>query len=441
MAEDIPEEAEFLPDMPPPVSEPPKQPRKPDYGLFLALISLFAGVLIPILQMNGVEINWGWSAVAYSGIILGFVWTFLSHAAPHRGKVFKVLGSLAIVAVLLPLAATGIRRQYHKEHSPPPTPPTDTNVVAAVKSVGGSVSDLKSQLATNSDPRLAALASEQKDIMQIGNELQKKHELLNFSGVNLNTLRAERDNELAQQTNQNEKEAIQQQIDAIKNQQKEQQQKEIQQEQKRQADKIRLEKVKSIDQPILSIFDNVICRLDKMLDGIASQAGEKRFSDLSGGTPTIYSSDLVKDGRIIVGTNSISIGTNSAWDFEISTAIEPAHLDFLPGFNPPPDQIIQWAHKPSLIIASRTKDGESILTIKPSLEFRGEMRSRVFNVKNSNTSDPDEFIDNVSITLTVPNGLNYNAAAPYDNYTNEIDAALRRLIESQDQQVPLTMKK
>jgi hypothetical protein len=62
------------------IPSPPRQ--KPDYGMFIGIVGVLLAVLIPILQMNGLEINWEWSAIAYAAIIIGAVWTFLTHAVP-----------------------------------------------------------------------------------------------------------------------------------------------------------------------------------------------------------------------------------------------------------------------------------------------------------------------------------------------------------------------
>jgi hypothetical protein len=58
--------------------------------MFIGIVGVLLAVLIPILQMNGLEINWEWSAISYAAIIIGSVWTFLVHAAPHRGMIIRL---------------------------------------------------------------------------------------------------------------------------------------------------------------------------------------------------------------------------------------------------------------------------------------------------------------------------------------------------------------
>jgi hypothetical protein len=97
----------------------PSRP-KPDFGLFIGVAGLLFSSLLPILQMNGAEINWECSAIAYTAIIIGFVWTFLAHAVPHRGKIIKFTGSFFIIATTGALAIFATLRQYHAQH--PKTP-------------------------------------------------------------------------------------------------------------------------------------------------------------------------------------------------------------------------------------------------------------------------------------------------------------------------------
>lgn len=86
-------------------------PKKPDFGLFIG----FIGLLLVFLQMDGVEINWEISAVAYFAIIAGFVWTILVHVVPHYGKLIRLSVS-AIVAILLGvLSIFATLRQYHAQ--------------------------------------------------------------------------------------------------------------------------------------------------------------------------------------------------------------------------------------------------------------------------------------------------------------------------------------
>jgi hypothetical protein len=94
----------------------PASPTKPDAGIFTGIFGLLLGVLIPILQMNGLEISWEWSLVAYVMIAVGFTWTYLTHLVPHCGKIIKIFGSLILVMVMGYFAWIGTHSQYLKEH-------------------------------------------------------------------------------------------------------------------------------------------------------------------------------------------------------------------------------------------------------------------------------------------------------------------------------------
>jgi hypothetical protein len=167
-----------------------------------------------------------------------------------------------------------------------------------------------------------------------------------------------------------------------------------------------------------------------MLEDISDDSKEEINTDFSGQTTaTIYESNLTEVKRIISGTNFISIGTNSAWRFDISTT------ENLPNSR--------------LKVICRGKNGQSILTITPN-----------YNIPTFVSEPPapqhvlqeeDIQLDNLSINLIVPNGLcvgnideriegmDFSANNLIEYFTN-IDTALLDLIEAQQQQFPLTKK-
>lgn len=110
------------PRLPPPVS--PKNPqaspepskKKPDLGSYLGIVSIVAGVLVAMLQANGVEMNWIVSAAIYCAILAVGVWTFLVHAAPHRTPVFRCIVVFLQVILIGMLGCYGTYKQYRREH-------------------------------------------------------------------------------------------------------------------------------------------------------------------------------------------------------------------------------------------------------------------------------------------------------------------------------------
>jgi hypothetical protein len=339
--------------------------------------------------------------------------------------IIRLLGSLILVTALGTLAIFATHRQYRRQHSPPQPAPTDTNLLAAVKGVGNTVNGLKSEwhgLATNQaivlpDARLVMLSNEQQDAVQEEDAIKTQHELLSFDTVDINVLRKERENELEQQSNHVKQEELQKQIDDIKNKKtaeenakKEEYAAKLEKENQQKSEQQLLQSKKRRAIEILPFFDYAVGRLYKMLDGFATGAAENRHSDFLGATPTMYASDMVKGGIIVSGTNLLGIGTNSAWNFEISTLL--IHQEEENKYHRVMDASI------SLKIVSRTTNGESLLTITP--------RAGKF--------------EQISVKLTVPNGLNINENKAKRFFTNSIDNALRHLIEAQDQQCPLILR-
>ena len=300
--------------------------------------------------------------------------------------------------------------------------------------------DISNDFSTNSaiDPvvRLEVLATEQKKVSEEGNQLQKKHELLNVSSDDLASIRAQRENELDLQENQKRQAEIQQQIDDIKNRQAQQLQKQAQQQQEQESEQAISQAEELIDAEIFPIFDYVIKKLDSDLEHDASGSGEGIFSDFPGGTPNVYASNLLKADKIVNGTNFLSIGTNSAWHFEISTTVPT--IEKYPNYNKEPQYFA------FIRIVTETTNGESMLIITPHLNNR-MIRTRMFNrpdmtLSRYMTSPSTNWVIGISIRLKVLDGLNMDTQQSPQSYTKDIDEAIRRLIGDQDKQYPLPLK-
>lgn len=302
--------------------------------------------------------------------------------------------------------------------------------------------DISHQFSTNTaiSPaiRLAILGDALDKVHEEGNQFQKAHELFTAGATDIQTLRAERANELDLQENQKRQAWIQQNIDEIKSEKRTEERDHYQQLK----DQGLLKSKKILTDQILPIFDRVIERLAKMLDDFSNATGEKRFSDFPGTTPNVYASDLVKDGTIINGTNFICIGTNSAWNFKISTTVAPLLASPIIFWPPPPPFGFDGSlvfHEPyvSINVVSRTTNGDSVLTITPYRVWQPDI------IYPSPPPEPPPMADRlfypqISIKLRVPNGLNLDEMQPSTNYASAIDKAIRRLIEAQDQQYPLS---
>ena len=219
-------------------------------------------------------------------------------------------------------------------------------------------------------------------------------------------MRAERENELALREKNQRLAEIQQGIDEVNKQKAQQQSLLAQKESERQHELVILENQKTLSTPILPMFDYAIAKLDKMLDKIAGDADERRHTDFLGETPSIYGSNLEKDEWLHSGTNFISIGTNSAWKFEISTMVTTAeNTNFaLPGRFPHVFAVMK--------IICRTTNGVSNLILTPDFVNRFENRWTAMEFQsNQITNDP--WLHQLSIILNVPNGLDLNMVLPF----------------------------
>jgi hypothetical protein len=123
--------------------------RKPDVGLFVGVISLIAAVFIPILQANGVDVNWQASLILYLVLTAASVWSLLKHALPHRGLLGQIVSACFLVIFMGGLGIFATVKQYHREHRPEVTitwrepstidygTPLSEKQLNAVASVGG----------------------------------------------------------------------------------------------------------------------------------------------------------------------------------------------------------------------------------------------------------------------------------------------------------------
>src|SRR5579862_174965 len=127
----------------------PELPKKPDYGLFVGMVGVLLALLLPILQMNGTELNWQWSAVAYSAIAVGFVWTYLTHFAPHHGQKMRFIGGILVLLIICGVGGFGTHLQYQKQHSPPPPDPKFESLSNELHQVIGELADFRHAMMSN----------------------------------------------------------------------------------------------------------------------------------------------------------------------------------------------------------------------------------------------------------------------------------------------------
>jgi hypothetical protein len=314
-----------------------------------------------------------------------------------------------------------------------------TNEVAGLrKDQSETYSKLCTIFSTNAavDPavRLSVLGTEQARVAREIDRLEQTHELSTPTGkVELAAIRRERQLELEIQADRTAKALIEKQMAELRAEEdrKETQRKE---EAKRRVEvQAGEEKEKLMSARVLPVLDYAIGALSRALEGIAAECGEERLSDFPGGTPTIYASRMINGKRIASGTNSICLGTNTAWNFRISTKVEPWYSRRVARF------AVDWPRRFAAVsFASQTTNGTSALMITPV--FRTAVFSRSAPPRYYNEPWGNFELECISIKLAVPNGPNIEESPPATNYTGTIDRVIRQFIAAQDQQAPLSRR-
>jgi len=104
----------------PSISSPILPDKKSDSGLFVGVIGIVVAILIPVLQANGVDVNWQVSVFVYVVLVAICDWSFLKHAAPYSVQ-WKRLGGILILSLIIGgLGSYATVKQYHREHQLPP---------------------------------------------------------------------------------------------------------------------------------------------------------------------------------------------------------------------------------------------------------------------------------------------------------------------------------
>jgi hypothetical protein len=98
------------------VQNPPVSSRKPDPGIFLGILSLAFGFLIPLLQANGMDVNWQGSIAVYLVIIAVCCWSVLRYLIPHLTLIWRCLWAFVTIGLIGCLALYATLKQYRREH-------------------------------------------------------------------------------------------------------------------------------------------------------------------------------------------------------------------------------------------------------------------------------------------------------------------------------------
>lgn len=424
MPEDIPETEEFQPE-PSPVlvaSNKPNTPRSPyRVDLLIAIIAFIFGLG---WAMSGFPANIIGASCCFSvclGLVLHYCWPLTENWKP---KWLRLFAATLIIVTIVCFAWKPIEHQYYLQHHPTPA---DGRVYSAVTNYGASVVSLMDNLASNSDPKTALWESKMQDANRDGITIQTRLDS-DTDLTSIASLSDKLENLKSQKANADRQAQIQQAIDAREDElnapKMAQQNYEIQ---------------KQASAPILPIFEQVIFKLQDALGKYAAQTGDDIHWTFSSPTvATIYGSNLEKENCVIDGTNTIYLGTNSAWQFQVSTISPQVKID---RFN--------WPETALSSIQIATADGRSTLKITT----RSSTHVTFFHGGMNLPPGTNLTVVNVSIRLvTTDELLNFNQHIGLDRTKGkqglepsdlglEINKALINLMAAQNEASPLNAKR
>jgi len=99
----------------------PQGPKRPtqDPGIFIGIAGLVAALFIPIMQANGVDVNWQASLGLYLLLTAICVWSLLRYAIPRSSGSSKAGMTVLLIAVMCGLGVFATLKQYRREHNDP----------------------------------------------------------------------------------------------------------------------------------------------------------------------------------------------------------------------------------------------------------------------------------------------------------------------------------
>ena len=448
MPEDIPEELGSQPDY---ISEAPIPPQK-DSGENHSEIKFpdkfYTAEWIFAIVSTGITFGWSvsgfpsniilacacWAVTTF--VVLHFFWSW-SKKWPIQWMRFLI--TFAAPILILIFSWNPIKNQYHKQHSPPQA--TATDIYA--KHGSDAIDALKDAMATatnQNDLPLVAAYADREMLMQERDNISKSYTVINDDDKTPKDLEAELEHDLELKTNQDLLTSNQLEINKINQKKEDERQASLAAKDKsdlerwqNQTDQALLELKKNISEELEPTFNHVVTRLNNSLKSLSKSSGFQIKTDI-GDEPNFYNSNFIQNGIISESTNFISLGTNSAWQFEIS--VKTSEITSQLSRSIDGMEIFFTRHYYAKIeIKSFSKDGESLLSITPT------------NIWDSN-SGPVGLMGirgirkypNVSIKLIVPDGVNIDANLPAESCKGAIDNAINHLIEAQMRESELTLK-
>jgi hypothetical protein len=336
-----------------------------------------------------------WAAIIATLIVLqGVVMSIWPPPTKQRrpttwGKIGKwIYLSISIVLGIFVVAFAHLQENEQKGESQR-SEKQFTNTISGLQST---VRNLSSVLATNQTipptTRLQILGNLHDQYVEQRESIKK--EISQTKGFDINLIRRQRQNDRAIWEN----EQLAKDVTS-----KQQEEKSKIEEQSKQVEQLEAEK--NAVGKCLPLFDDALNKIYGILSGIRDKTGLKMYSDFNGNPPTIYSSNLIQDGRFTDAKNSISLGTNDAWNFEFNI----------------------YANSDELLI--RCQGGRSLVRITPDFSGTNYPMSGVTILHFSNNAWQSEIRTNV----------------PYTNYSAVLESALNSLVQDEDEISPLPMEK
>ncbi len=347
-------------------------------------------------------------------------------------KILRIVIISGIHHFIFVVARKPVIDQYRVRHTPPDQ--TNEKVLSTVSDVKNSLTGLSDILSKSPNvapvAQLGILSNEDSTLSNDENTLEQPHPLVYEPTIDVGKLEQEGNTKRAELLVEERRQQIQQQMDDIKNkQQAEQDAKTQQQQEQKQQDEF-LNEEKAFTELNESIFDFTIWELGRYLQVVSQQTGQGIWSDFRGNAPTLYSSQMISNGVFIIGTNYISVGTNTEWNYSISTSIFP--IDDR-------DHVLRPNNYAILNIYAQNTNGGCSLSVSPQFNVLFDSPLMIKRFK-SNKIKGKIWVRNISLAVNAPIMGNLNYSISIKNYTNEIDTAVRQLIEEQLQECPLPLK-
>ena len=405
----------------------PITPKHPDPPYFRDIISILVGVFCGLFFLNVIQMKWQPSAFIYLCVLVGAIYLFLRHLAPHRSMTYRTLVSFLIILLGGGLGWFGTRQQYIKEHTIPESEQRlqkrfdllDNKNARMEAFIGSFLTDSNA-----SDAKKSLVVNfEQLELSSIHQRLVQQKKIISESPETYQQLKDFEANQRALDQNHEQQEALNKTKEEIKI--REEQRQAINQ---KAVDDDRLGRQTAIRQReltgrCLTLFEYVINSLFKRLTVFGNETKDRVIFDFRD-FPSANNSSFVSDGTITGGTNFIGLAANAEWKFNLIA--EPMRTVSVTMRN----QEMRTYIAPKFSVFSR--NDSSVLSIQP---IRTE-QARLMVEYGRDMEWPSNF-DLLQISVQTNSVIALQYSTPFLNCETNVNDALRLLIMDQDLKFPL----